>query len=140
MELKKEDGSLNETAKQIAMADRLILNKTDLVSKEQVDQLESDCRIMNGVAQIVRTQRSKVDLNFVLDISAFDAVRAKELEQADAALKNNQGAEVHDHDDPNHVHDEGCGHEPAKEEQLSNHLDEARMNTLSLCFTRYGFQ
>ncbi|KAF9195373.1 COBW domain-containing protein 1 [Haplosporangium sp. Z 767] len=111
LELKKEDGSLNETAKQIAMADRLILNKTDLISKEQADQLESDCRAMNGVAQIVRTQHSKVDLNFVLDISAFDAVRAKELEQADAALKNNRSAEVHDHDDPNHVHGEGCGHE-----------------------------
>ncbi|KAG0199292.1 hypothetical protein BGX28_007421 [Mortierella sp. GBA30] len=104
LELKKEDGSLNETAKQIAMADRLILNKTDLISNDEADQLEADCRAMNGVAEIVRTVRSKVDLNFVLDISAFDAVRAKELEQAEAALKNGKsaGMEDHDHDDPKH--------------------------------------
>ena len=125
--MKKGDGSLNETAKQIAMADRLILNKTDLVSKEEVDQLEVDCRAMNGVAQIVRTQHSKVDLRFVLDIAAFDAVRAKELEQTDAVLKN-QGASAsehnHDHDDPNHVHGEDCSHEGTSSSSPSNHLDQ----------------
>ncbi|KAF9287129.1 COBW domain-containing protein 1 [Mortierella alpina] len=131
LELKKEDGSLNETAKQIAMADRLILNKTDLISKEEADQLEADCRAMNGVAEIVRTVRSKVDLNFVLDISAFDAVRAKELEQADLALKNQKsGAHAHDHDDPNHVHGEDCGHQ---EERPSSHLDES-ITTTTLTF------
>ncbi|CAO3565418.1 unnamed protein product [Mortierella alpina] len=129
LELKKEDGSLNETAKQIAMADRLILNKTDLISKEEADQLEADCRAMNGVAEIVRTVRSKVDLNFVLDISAFDAVRAKELEQADLALKNVKPGHAHDHDDPNHVHGEDCGHP----ERPSNHLDES-ITTTTLTF------
>ncbi|KAF9950693.1 COBW domain-containing protein 1 [Mortierella alpina] len=130
LELKKQDGSLNETAKQIAMADRLILNKTDLISKEEADQLEADCRAMNGVAEIVRTVRSKVDLNFVLDISAFDAVRAKELEQADLALKNQKpDGNAHDHDDPNHVHGEDCGHQ----EHPSNHLDES-ITTTTLTF------
>lgn len=103
------------------MADRLILNKTDLVTKEEVDQLEADCRAMNGVAEIVRTQHSRVDLRFVLDIAAFDAVRAKELEQNDAAQKSaaNVGSE-----DENHVHGEGCGHD--HEEQPSGHLDQVR--------------
>jgi G3E family GTPase len=121
--VKKEDGSLNETAKQIAMADRLILNKTDLITAQEVDQLEADCRSMNGVAQIVRTQHSRVDLNFVLDIAAFDAVRAKELEQADSALKKEP---VHDHDDPNHVHGDGCGHDHDKQNTTapSKHLDQ----------------
>ncbi|KAF9916208.1 hypothetical protein BX616_004344 [Lobosporangium transversale] len=131
LEVKKEDGSLNETAKQIAMADRLILNKTDLISKEAVDQLEEDCRAMNGVAQIVRTQHSKVDLRFILDIAAFDAVRARELEQADLVLKK-QGAVDNDHDqhnDPNHVHGEACGHEHTKSKQQSRHLDQSIKTT-----------
>ncbi|KAF9128903.1 COBW domain-containing protein 1 [Mortierella sp. 14UC] len=129
---KKEDGSLNETAKQIAMADRLILNKTDLITTQEADQLEEDCRSMNGVAQIVRTQHSRVDLNFVLDIAAFDAVRAKELEQADSALKK---VPVHDHDDPNHVHGDGCGHDHDKEDTTapSRHLDQS-IKTTTLTF------
>ncbi|KAF9952826.1 COBW domain-containing protein 1 [Modicella reniformis] len=135
LQVKKEDGSLNETAKQIAMADRLILNKIDLVTQEEVDQLEADCRTMNGVAQIVKTQHSKVDLRFVLDIAAFDAVRAKELEQTDAALKS-KGPATTEHEDPNHVHGEGCGHEDYnKKDQLplSNHLDQS-ITTTTLTF------
>ncbi|KAI8358798.1 CobW/HypB/UreG, nucleotide-binding domain-containing protein [Mortierella sp. GBAus27b] len=134
LEVKKEDGSLNETAKQIAMADRLILNKMDLVTAEELDQLEADCRSMNGVAQIVKTQRSKVDLRFVLDIAAFDAVRAKELEQKDSALKNQGSPSEHD-DDPNHVHGENCGHDghTAKTKETSNHLDQS-ITTTTLTF------
>lgn len=131
---------MNETAKQIAMADRLILNKIDLVSKEEVDQLEADCRSMNGVAQIVRTQRSKVDLRFVLDIAAFDAVRAKELEQTDAALKN-KGSVVSEHDDPNHVHGENCGHDgytPKEPLQPSRHLDQVRTSVTQWNMTALG--
>jgi hypothetical protein len=86
---------------------------------------------MNGVAQIVRTQHSKVDLRFILDIAAFDAVRAKELEQTDAALKN-KGSEASAHDDPNHVHGDDCGHDgfnTKERSQLSNHLDQVRIWT-----------
>jgi len=130
--VKKEDGSLNETAKQIAMADRLILNKIDLISKEEVDSLEADCRAMNGVAEIVRTQRSKVDLNFVLDIAAFDAVRAKELEQGELDRKGH--SDSHAHDDPDHVHGEGCGHEHANTgKPSSSHLD-GSIETRTLTF------
>ncbi|KAG0099399.1 COBW domain-containing protein 1, partial [Podila epicladia] len=119
LDVKKDDGSLNETAKQIAMADRLILNKTDLVTKEEADQLEADCRAMNGVAEMVRTQHSRVDLRFVLDIAAFDAVRAKELEQNDASQKSTAKVGL---EDENHVHSEGCGHD--HEGQSSRHLDQ----------------
>ncbi|KAF9582592.1 COBW domain-containing protein 1 [Lunasporangiospora selenospora] len=136
LELKKEDGSLNETAKQIAMADRLILNKTDLVDKKAIDQLEEDCRAMNGVAQIVQTQHSKVDLRFVLDIAAFDAVRAKELEMAEAERKQSKGSSAtdsqdHAHDDPDHVHGEHCNHEQDERHDtpVSNHLDKSITTT-----------
>lgn len=92
------------------MADRLILNKTDLVSKEELEILEADIREMNGVAQIVRAQHSKVDLSFVLDISAFDPDRVKDLDPPVAA------------DD--HVHDEHCGHEHQITESTNRHIDQ----------------
>ncbi|KAF9929292.1 COBW domain-containing protein 1 [Linnemannia zychae] len=129
LEVKKDDGSLNETAKQIAMADRIILNKTDLITSQEADELEKDCRAMNGVAQIVRTQHSRVDLKFVLDIAAFDAVRAKELEQSEAALKTEQGESPHNYDDPNHVHGEGCCHDHSNDTTASNHLDQSIKTT-----------
>ncbi|KAG0342631.1 COBW domain-containing protein 1 [Podila humilis] len=132
LNVKKEDGSLNETAKQIAMADRLILNKVDLVTKEEVDELEADCRTMNGVAEIVRTDHSRVDLRFVLDIAAFDAVRAKELEQNDVAQKNNSANIEIEHD---HVHGEGCEHNHGDNvyQQPSRHLDQL-IKTVTLTF------
>ncbi|KAF9163560.1 COBW domain-containing protein 1 [Actinomortierella ambigua] len=115
--VEKKDGSLNETAKQIAMADRLILNKTDLVSTDEIEALEAEIRAMNGVAQIVRTQHSKVDLAFVLDISAFDPDRVKDLDPPS----------VDDHE--GHVHDEHCGHEQA----VNRHIDQS-IHTLLLTF------
>lgn len=130
--VEKKDGSLNETAKQIAMADRLILNKIDLISEEEVDRLEADCRAMNGVAEIVRTQHSKVDLNFVLDIAAFDAVRAKELHHGELSRKGH--GDSHAHDDPDHIHGEGCGHEHADTgKPSSSHLD-GSIETRTLTF------
>ncbi|OAQ25675.1 hypothetical protein K457DRAFT_22886 [Linnemannia elongata AG-77] len=45
---------------------------------------------MNGAAQIFNDQHSRVDINFLLDIAAFDTVRAKELEQADATWNKNR--------------------------------------------------
>ncbi|KAL7751939.1 hypothetical protein RI367_002461 [Sorochytrium milnesiophthora] len=67
----------HETMKQLALADRILLNKTDLVESEQeLAELEQMLGDVNSVAQIKRTQQSKVPLDFVLDIHAFDASAA----------------------------------------------------------------
>ncbi len=64
--------ALPEAGEQIAFADVLLLNKTDLVDQAALRAVERDLRTRNPVARIVRTQRAAVARHAVLDIGAFD--------------------------------------------------------------------
>ncbi|KAJ6669573.1 hypothetical protein lerEdw1_000122 [Lerista edwardsae] len=77
----KPDGLINEAARQIALGDLIILNKTDLVSQEALKKLRMAVRSINGLVRILETQRSRVDLSDVLDLHAFDGVSGKSLQQ-----------------------------------------------------------
>src|SRR4028118_634691 len=84
-----------ETAReQIAMADYLLLNKTDLVSPEQLDRLEAACRALNPHAQQFRTNHSEVNLKELLDLHAFDLDR--KLEADPEFLNELKGRHHHD--------------------------------------------
>lgn len=62
-----------ETAReQIAMADFILLNKTDLVTEEQLVTLEKEIREQNPHTTIFRTNKSQVNLKELLDMNAFD--------------------------------------------------------------------
>jgi G3E family GTPase len=61
-----------ETAReQVAMADFLLLNKTDLVTPEHLDQLEAKIRELNPHATLFRTSQSQANLKEILDMNAF---------------------------------------------------------------------
>lgn len=77
----KPDGLVNEAARQIALGDLIILNKTDLVSQEELKKLRTAVGSINGLVRILETQRSRVDLSDVLDLHAFDGVSGKSLQQ-----------------------------------------------------------
>ncbi|XP_066470479.1 zinc-regulated GTPase metalloprotein activator 1A-like isoform X1 [Tiliqua scincoides] len=81
LEEEKPDGLINEAARQIALGDLIILNKTDLVSQEALKKLRTAVRSINGLVRILETQRSRVDLSDVLDLHAFDSVSGKSLQQ-----------------------------------------------------------
>lgn len=90
----KPEGTLNEAVRQVAFADRIIVNKTDLVDEPHLRDLEDTLLSINAAAQIKRTTRSKIDLDFILDIHAFDVERALTI---DPHLG-------HDDDDDHHHH------------------------------------
>ncbi|TNN58027.1 COBW domain-containing protein 2 [Liparis tanakae] len=69
----KADGLVNEAARQIAVADLTIINKTDLVNEEELAQIREAVRSVNGLVKILEAQRSKVDLSEVLDLHSFDS-------------------------------------------------------------------
>jgi G3E family GTPase len=70
----------HEAADQIAFADVIVLNKTDLVSEEELAEVERLIRAINKFAVIHRTQRSAVAIADVLDRGAFDLNRVLERE------------------------------------------------------------
>lgn len=76
------DGS-EEAREQIAFADLLLLNKTDLSTPEALDQLETKIGALNPVAKIHRTRNSDMDLAVVLDPGSTDL--AQRIDRAVAA-------------------------------------------------------
>ncbi|MGQ9898226.1 MAG: CobW family GTP-binding protein [Acidobacteriota bacterium] len=66
----------NEVQEQIAFADVILINKTDLVDAATLERLEARIRAMNATAAIQRTQHAAVPVEDLLDIGAFDLDRA----------------------------------------------------------------
>ena len=66
----------DEVREQIAFADVLLLNKTDLVTPAELDELEARIRRMNKQTQVYRTNHSKIDLDRVLNVDGFSLDKA----------------------------------------------------------------
>jgi G3E family GTPase len=65
-----------EAKEQIAFADVILLNKTDLVAPENLDKLEARIKGMNSAARIYRTRDAVVELDNVLNLGGFNLERA----------------------------------------------------------------
>ncbi|KAI9217971.1 CobW/HypB/UreG, nucleotide-binding domain-containing protein [Blastocladiella britannica] len=61
-----------ETVKQIALADRLLVNKCDLVGEDERAALVTELRRVNPVAPMLMAERARVELDDILDLHAFD--------------------------------------------------------------------
>lgn len=69
-----------ECQEQIAFADVVLLNKTDLVPPDKVLAIENKIAAINRVARIVRTTQCDVPIDQVVGIRAFDLERALEVD------------------------------------------------------------
>src|SRR6059058_2466682 len=96
-----------EAKNQIAFADVILLNKTDLVSNAELAEVEARIRAINPYAKLHRTERCQVALSDVLERGAFDLDRILELEPE--FLEAGDGHDHHDHDH-HHGHDHGHDH------------------------------
>lgn len=70
----------DEVQEQIAFADVILLNKTDLVDVQALETLEQRIREMNAIAKIHRTQNAQVEMDAILGVQAFDLNRALEID------------------------------------------------------------
>jgi len=91
-----------EAVEQIAFADQIVLNKTDLVSEDDLRHVEARIKRINPLAPIHRAQRSNVPLETIIGKHSFDLERITELEPE---FLNPA------HGEDGHVHDEHCGHD-----------------------------
>jgi G3E family GTPase len=95
----KPKGVENEAVEQIAFADRIVLNKTDLVSAEQLQLVKDRIKGINSFAPMIDCEHAKIDLNFVLGIKAFNLQRVLEQEPEFLADQDD-----HHHDSHGHHH------------------------------------
>jgi len=70
----------HEAEDQVAFADVVLVNKTDLVSADELKAVEAKVRAINPYAKQHRTQNSKIALDAILDKGAFDLGRILEFE------------------------------------------------------------
>ncbi|MGO4563478.1 GTP-binding protein [Rhizobium sp. 2YAF20] len=99
-----------EAEDQIAFADVVIINKTDLVTQQELALIEEIVRAINPAARIYKTSRSGVDLAHVLNQGAFNLERALEndphfLEHGHDDHACGPDCDHHDHDHDHHDHD-----------------------------------
>ena len=70
----------NESVEQLAFADRVMLNKIDLVSEDELKEVESRIKSINNFAPIYRTQNSLIDPKELINIGSFDLERTLEMD------------------------------------------------------------
>ena len=126
---------MDEPGEQVAFADVILLNKTDLVTPAELERIERRVRAINATAKVFRTQNADVPIDKVLGVGAFDLDRALavdstflepqypfewagvyQLEAGTLTLRT--GAETHAHHGHGehaheHAHEHGpdCGHD-----------------------------
>ncbi|GMH65986.1 hypothetical protein TrST_g8011 [Triparma strigata] len=76
----KPEGAENEAVEQLAFADRIILNKVDLVSEADIERVKARVKTINAFAPIHQSTQSKVSVDSVLDIKGFDLQRTLEMD------------------------------------------------------------
>jgi G3E family GTPase len=108
-----------EAKNQIAFADVIILNKMDLVTPEELREVEARIRAINPYAKLHKTSRCAVPLDAVLGRNAFDLDRILEIEPA--------FLEVDDHDHHGHDH----GHDHAHHDHGLKHYHDEEMQSFS---------
>ena len=131
-----------EAAEQIAFADQIILNKTDLVSEADLAEVEKAIRTLNPMAPIRRAQRSNVPLDAILGRHAFDLTRVTELQPDFLNPPHGEAGHVHDehcdhdhhhHDHDHHHHDHDHAHDHG---HIHDHVAESGISSISLTADR----
>ncbi len=130
LHFEKHLDEMKEPGEQVAFADVILLNKTDLVPADALERIERRVRAINATAKIFRTRNSDVPIERVLNVGAFDLDRALAvdagflepqypyewagvyaLEAGTYSLRTGaEAAAAHGHAH-GHVHGPGCGHD-----------------------------
>lgn len=122
-----------ESVKQVAVADRLVLTKTDLAAPEALEALRHRLRRHNPAAPMVTAPMGKVAPSAILDAGLFNTTDkhpdvAKWLREEAVRAGNPDHEHEHGHDHHAHEHDHDHDHD------LNRH--DARVGAFALSFDR----
>jgi len=99
-------GEIDAAGEQVAFADVILLNKSDLVASADLLRIERRLRAINGTARIVHTRNADVPIAAVLQVGAFDLQRVLALE---GDFLSGTAPHEHEHDAADHHHDDEIG-------------------------------
>jgi G3E family GTPase len=94
-----------EACEQVAFADLILLNKTDLSTPEKLDETERQLAQLNKIANIHRTKNSEMDLSAIFDLGSVDfSLKLEGYDsQHDVTSDHNHHRHHHDHRHHNHL-------------------------------------
>jgi G3E family GTPase len=118
-----------EAKNQIAFADVILINKTDLVSPAELEEVEARIRGINPYAKVHKTERARIPLHEVLGRNAFDLDRILEIEPE--FLEGDDHGHGHDHGH-DHDHDHDHDHKHAHSHGGLKHYHDEEMQSISL--------
>src|SRR5579872_6828028 len=114
-----------EAKNQIAFADVIVLNKTDLVTPAELREVEARIRAINPYATLHHAQRCNVAIDAVLERNAFDLDRIMDIEP-DFLEVGDDHDHHHDHDHHDHDHHHEHAHGGLK------HYHDEHMQSISV--------
>lgn len=113
----RPEGTVNEAVQQVAFADRVLINKIDLVSKEELTDVKKLIHSVNAFAELIDCQQSRVPLDKLMEMNAFSMERFQEAiaeydlsEDTVVCTDANCTDEHHGH---SHGHEHGHAEAPA---------------------------
>ncbi|XP_058084859.1 uncharacterized protein LOC131232563 [Magnolia sinica] len=109
---------VNEAVEQVAYADRIILNKIDLVSEADLEAMTHKIKHINAMAQIKQAKFGVVDMDFVLGIGGYDLDRI--------------GTEVHADGSHDTTHHKDGGHEHHEGHHHHGHVHDSAVSSVSI--------
>ena len=122
-----------EAKNQIAFADVILINKTDLVSPEELSEVEARIRGINPYAKVHKAEHANVPLNAVLGRNAFDLDRILDLEPEFLGSENDDHHHHHhDHKHGDHAHDSSSCARPCPHPAGLKHYHDEEMQSISL--------
>lgn len=68
----KPEGSVNEALQQVAFADKILLNKVDLVTPEEKEMVKARLATINQFATVIETEKSRAPLGQILGLESFN--------------------------------------------------------------------
>ena len=120
----KPEGVVNEALEQVAFADRLVVNKTDLVEEAQIRTVENRVRTINQLATIQRSSTRRWTSTLSSIIGGFDLDRVQDVIEQEPEAHSHSHSHDHDHsrdaegecedpecNDPSHSHSHSHSHD-----------------------------
>jgi len=121
-----------ESVKQAAVADRILLTKTDMMQGPNPDRLDERLRALNPAARILAVSHGDVDPQVLFDAGLYDpATKTPDVERwlkEEAYAEDHKGHHHHGgHHHGDHHHDEGHDHH----HDVNRHDDQIRSFCIS---------